>query len=757
MNKKKLVLEIPSNLEIDQISEILGGGQIQLKELVEYADNVPLWKDYGRIRDMDNYSVELMSNPQMFFYEIFKNAFIKQTYFDVEENEMYVIMLFFYFYYQFKRSNYKDVKCIINFIRLKEYYPVLENYVEIEIGYQTEKKEVKKNKKKFQFREPIESIQKQPIKEVVKKKKEEKIIPSQTPIAISLVIPYELNENGFFAHEVVPIKTNDERKSKYIVNQFDVCSNDIFNKNLALTFSQSNYYYRFQFGVEKGEFLDIGESNGYVLLLFLEKYQIYQKESYAVKFEIASLLLKLKYYYPEHLKHITFSVKEMEMPMEIYSDRLCYGLGNFYKNSLKLDINQVLWLNEFYTPLNQPVRLLVFVQKQVVQILLSMYDDILHSYKEKNESLAEKTAELIHLMVTKFHRYRRGSSNYRYSTDHYSTKLKNSLFNIAQNKVLSIYGGRLSKIYSIDEHPNKDLRTAFDEYMSIVNKAIDNFTGTIEKLPRTIDAELTIIYPNRYRHLFTLVKEEFKEDAPGFFTRIEKLQEITPLVNQKTILYDSSKFIFPYDKMVSLKFYLKYLLVVFDLKEKSKTLPNISKMFEDLAQRKRFETVKTEFEKDKNIEKAFENVEGVFVEKRKKIVLDISTISEVIDKHSETVDLLNQYLQEDESQQTIHKKVEKPVKKELEKSTPKKEKSSSFNLEVTPVQEEVILLIATTTEFSVSQKKIAEIATKNGMFKNQLIEQINDLFYELLDDVLIEEEDENYTIIENYYYQILVK
>ena len=47
------------------------------------------------------------------------------------------------------------------------------------------------------------------------------------------------------------------------------------------------------------------------------------------------------------------------------------------------------------------------------------------------------------------------------------------------------------------------------------------------------------------------------------------------------------------------------------------------------------------------------------------------------------------------------------------------------------------------------------IAVENGMFKNQLIDSINEACQELLDgEALIEEDNENYIIEESYYNEI---
>ena len=49
------------------------------------------------------------------------------------------------------------------------------------------------------------------------------------------------------------------------------------------------------------------------------------------------------------------------------------------------------------------------------------------------------------------------------------------------------------------------------------------------------------------------------------------------------------------------------------------------------------------------------------------------------------------------------------------------------------------------------------MAKERGVFKNQLIDSINEACFETIDDVLIEEEEENYVIYEHYYQNILAK
>jgi hypothetical protein len=59
--------------------------------------------------------------------------------------------------------------------------------------------------------------------------------------------------------------------------------------------------------------------------------------------------------------------------------------------------------------------------------------------------------------------------------------------------------------------------------------------------------------------------------------------------------------------------------------------------------------------------------------------------------------------------------------------------------------------------FSIPQIEIQEFAKSKGIFKNQLIDSINESCYEVLDDILIEEEDDYYTINPEYFQKIYVK
>jgi hypothetical protein len=53
--------------------------------------------------------------------------------------------------------------------------------------------------------------------------------------------------------------------------------------------------------------------------------------------------------------------------------------------------------------------------------------------------------------------------------------------------------------------------------------------------------------------------------------------------------------------------------------------------------------------------------------------------------------------------------------------------------------------------YSVLQSEVEAFARSKGALKNQIIESINDMCYDHLDDILIEEDGEYYTVNPEYY------
>lgn len=83
----------------------------------------------------------------------------------------------------------------------------------------------------------------------------------------------------------------------------------------------------------------------------------------------------------------------------------------------------------------------------------------------------------------------------------------------------------------------------------------------------------------------------------------------------------------------------------FDNKKLTKTIQK--SLFKTNEQLHNFEIIIGELIKDKNLEKALRDVSKIYTVKRKKIQLNADLIKEVQQQHSGTVELLNEFLQDE--------------------------------------------------------------------------------------------------------------
>jgi hypothetical protein len=144
--------------------------------------------------------------------------------------------------------------------------------------------------------------------------------------------------------------------------------------------------------------------------------------------------------------------------------------------------------------------------------------------------------------------------------------------------------------------------------------------------------------------------------------------------------------------------------------------------------------------------------------KRKKIQLDTTSIKEVQQQHSGTVELLNEYLKDDFEDENNSIKSQEINNEEIKIEITQKSEETSHSafvsdLTFSPIHISALELFSK-SNFSIPQSDLEIFAKSKGIFKNQLIESINETCYDFLDDVLIEEEDDYYTINTNYFQRI---
>ncbi|MCL2289221.1 MAG: hypothetical protein FWC34_00720, partial [Bacteroidetes bacterium] len=153
-----------------------------------------------------------------------------------------------------------------------------------------------------------------------------------------------------------------------------------------------------------------------------------------------------------------------------------------------------------------------------------------------------------------------------------------------------------------------------------------------------------------------------------------------------------------------------------------------------------------EYLNNKNIDDAISKIPLIY---RKKIELDNKSVSEIKKQHFDTVELLNDYLKEDGDKENTH------IGHEI-KVIQVNEEIPKDDILFSEIQMNTLNFFEN-SNFLISQEKFEEFAKSNKILKNQLIDSINELCYEHLDDNLIENDDECYTINQVYYQTILEK
>ena len=225
--------------------------------------------------------------------------------------------------------------------------------------------------------------------------------------------------------------------------------------------------------------------------------------------------------------------------------------------------------------------------------------------------------------------------------------------------------------------------------------------------------------------------ENYNNDAVGFYEKICLIDEAEfRVVASREILLQAYRFLVSHNRTYSLMCYLQYLNVKTysdTFKHKSIAGKYNKLLFKNKEQKEYFDNICRQLLVSKDITKAIESLEKISVIK-KKIELDSDAIKEAGKEQSEVARVLEQYLSEEE-EETIPHKITLPVSEQPDTGL-------------------VSLFIS--NNFRLSKQDVLLFAQEKKQFPNQLIQQINEEHYETLDDLFIEEDDEYYTMSEEY-------
>ncbi|MFB9076474.1 tellurite resistance TerB C-terminal domain-containing protein [Flavobacterium procerum] len=549
-----------------------------------------------------------------------------------------------------------------------------------------------------------------------------------------------------------------------------------FSEINSATNQQRVFYKTFKFNFLGGIYTDLDGNTNYAFVLLFDLLKEFDNHKNVARLERE--LKELKVNYPktktycvshfikkleEHnLREESERIRRQENYYDDYSGYDQQKLGFQFRAKLNLNDEDAALLNKIWNPANNFFNI-EFCAIEIIKFYLSVIKRLDERCKKDSSSLNEELSKIADTIAQKHYNYKPGSSNYKYSKDTVVGELHSNIFKYCENTVRDSFGHK-RKLNTDLQYISNTVKEEYEErIITRLNKVVQIYAPTINDPDESTDYELNIQNTTRWKIKFDEFTNKFNKDSEKFINQIISLgvsNRDNPSV--ENVFYDASKFIAVHNKEAALTLYVYYIhyylkSVKFDHKPLGlavqKTLFKNGDQFDD------FQAVINQFIQDKDLEKALKAVQNVYTARRKKIQLDRDAIQQVHEKHSGTVELLNEYLRDEDEHEDL--KTELVINPELEKQVVSKNNSIDVSLydsllNFTKIQQDILDSFSK-ANFSVLQTDFEAFAKSKGMFKNQLIESINEICYETLDDVLIEEEDDFYIINENYYNRILAK
>lgn len=546
------------------------------------------------------------------------------------------------------------------------------------------------------------------------------------------------------------------------------------------TAEQKKFYSIFKNSFLNGEYLDLAGNTNYAFILLFDLLNEYENHKDIPKLE--KQLQALGQCYPKTKSYgISFLIQKMESKgdsegvsrlraEERYSyqgyntDYDYWRLGSKFKTKLNLNDDEVKLLNKLWYPSNNFCSV-EFCCIEILKLYIATIAELKGKYIQEGTTIDAQFIAVADIIARKHFKYKAGSNNYKYSIDSTTNEFYSNIFKHCENAVREYYGHK-RKINTDTYYTTVEAKTEFEtKIISKITEILPTLISKVTQPDESTEIELYSQNTNRWKIKFEELTANYKDIPRQFVESIVALGTLNkknPSI--ENIFFEASKFISKHDKQTALTLYVHYLFhdlksATFDNKQLTKTIQkNLFKTNEQLHD---FEILVSELIKDKNLDKALLSVSKIYSVKRKKIQLDTTSIKEVQQQHSGTVELLNEYLKDEYGDENNTIKTQEINSEEVTIEITQKTDEVHQSIYVSDISFTQIhttaLEIFAKSNFSISQSELETFAKSKGVFKNQLVESINEVCYENLDDVLIEEEDEYYTINPNYYQRLLAK
>ena len=554
------------------------------------------------------------------------------------------------------------------------------------------------------------------------------------------------------SYEAIP--SNDKHKVPFWQHQYIYFHSAI---NYA-SYEQIEFYNYFKICFLNGKYIDLEDNTNYAFVLlfdFLNEYNNHKNlEKLKKQLDLLGLHCpKTKIYCTRELEKINdkinflLNAEELRNIISSYNNESYYSprLGDQYGSQLNLTKKEIEILNKInYYKNNFSSIEYCFIE--IIKIFLPTFDELKTIYLKEGTTLEQQLANIADIIARKEYRYRKGSGNYNECIISVSSALYVIIFKQCENTLREHY--QYNKKISIGNYRHQAVGIELNEKLfSKLNVIISTKLATINPPNTETEIQLNEMNKSRWKIKFKQLTDNFNPSTEWQF--IEDIQKLVSLngnnLSLKTIFFEAFKFI-KTAKEPALVLYCYYLYYHYNSssaphKPLAKSEQKI--LFTTTQQQQDFEKIVSDLIADKNINKTLQCVSQLYTVNRKKIKLDRSTIERVHQQYANTVNLLNNYLQDDDEEILA-----------VENTNSKLPHASSENVLGLNENQLDILKIFPLYNYSVIHAEIEKISKEKGLFKNQLIDSINEACYELLDDILIEQDDDYYIINEHYYQRI---
>lgn len=545
------------------------------------------------------------------------------------------------------------------------------------------------------------------------------------------------------------------------------------------TAEQAAFYRAFKDSFNNGEYLELEGNTNYVFILLFDLLNEFDNHN---DLGLAEEQMKtLVIHYPRTKAYaIPFLIKRLEQKGQwnesvelrgrhIHSGYGGYefegnywGLGARYKAKLKLDEADTKVLDTLYYSSNNFFEV-EFCALEILKLFVRTIKKLRGIYEGEGASLEKEFGELDDIILRKHYRYHTNSWNYKNGVDTARNDIYLMLLKYCENIVRDHYGHKRKLNIEFSNAPEVKLQLN-TKIFSKIELFKQELIQSIAVLDKQTDIELYAQNTARWKILFEQMTEQFSaSDGKEFTEQIFALGELNkrnPSV--ENIFYEASKFIAKKDKAAALNLYVRYLYhdlksTTFDNKPLTKTIQK--SLFTTQEQIRDFEKVIADLINTKDLEKALAALSGFYTIKRKKIQLDKASIAEVHVKHAGTVNLLNEYLGDEYEDANNSVSMRSNGADEVVIDI----KPKACLIIRSPYITELSLTDAhietlehfSKAGFALSAGELDAFARQRGQFRSSLIDGINEACYEYLDDILIEEDNEEFVINESYYQRIL--